>query len=93
MTEIDIVSDQEQAERGGTAATDLQLESETESHADFVRLSKGSGNHQRSLRAKGAAPLNTDLQRPAKRMADGEACCLQQANQPPCPHVPLEESD
>ena len=28
MTEIDIVSDQEQAERGGTAATDLQLESE-----------------------------------------------------------------
>ena len=28
MTEIDIVSDQEQAERGGTAATDLQLEAE-----------------------------------------------------------------
>ena len=25
MTEIDIASDQEQAERGGTAATDLQL--------------------------------------------------------------------
>ena len=28
MTEIDIASDQEHAERGGTAATDLQLESE-----------------------------------------------------------------
>ena len=28
MTEIDLASDQEQAERGGTAATDLQLESE-----------------------------------------------------------------
>ena len=28
MTEIDIASDQEQAERGGTAATDLQLECE-----------------------------------------------------------------
>ena len=27
MTEIDIASDQEHAERGGTAATDLQLES------------------------------------------------------------------
>ena len=26
MTEIDIASDQEHAERGGTAATDLQLE-------------------------------------------------------------------
>ena len=34
----------------------------TESYADTVRLSKGSGNHQRSSRAKGAAPLNTDLQ-------------------------------
>ena len=28
MTEIDIASDQEHAERGGTAATDLQLEFE-----------------------------------------------------------------
>ena len=28
MTEIDIASDQENAERGGTADTDLQLESE-----------------------------------------------------------------
>ena len=28
MTEIDLASDQEQVERGGTAATDLQLESE-----------------------------------------------------------------
>ena len=28
ITEIDLASDQEQAERGGTAATDLQLESE-----------------------------------------------------------------
>ena len=58
MTEIDIASDQEHAERGGTAATDLQLESEQRAMQilyDYIK-------RQRSSRAKGAAPLNTDLQ-------------------------------
>ena len=55
MTEIDIASDQEHAERGGTAATD-------QSHAGLIRLSKCSENDQRSSRAKGAAPFIADLQ-------------------------------
>ena len=37
MTEIDIASDQEHAERGGTAATDLQLESEYQNAARTAR--------------------------------------------------------
>ena len=48
MTEIDIASDQEHAERGGTAATDLQLESEQRSHAGPIRPSKCGSNGQRS---------------------------------------------
>ena len=48
MTEIDIASDQEHAERGGTAATDLQLESEQRAMQALIRLSKCGSNGQRS---------------------------------------------
>ena len=43
MTEIDIVSDQEQAERGGTAATDLQLESEQRAMQILYDYQKAAG--------------------------------------------------
>ena len=43
MTEIDIVSDQEQAERGGTAATDLQLESEQRAMQTLYNYQKAAG--------------------------------------------------
>ena len=43
MTEIDIVSDQEQAERGGTAATDLQLESEQRTMQILYDYQKAAG--------------------------------------------------
>ena len=61
MTEIDIASDQEHAERGGTAATDLQLESEQ-------RAMQALNDYQSAARtareADGqSAPLpSTDLQ-------------------------------
>ena len=48
MTEIDIASDQEHAERGGTADTDLQLESEQRAMQAPIRLSKCGSNGQRS---------------------------------------------
>ena len=44
MTEIDIASDQGHAERGGTAATDLQLESEQ-------RAMQALYDHQTAARA------------------------------------------
>ena len=47
MTEIDIASDQEHAERGGTAATDLQLESEQRAMQALYDYQCGS-NGQRS---------------------------------------------
>ena len=43
MTEIDIASDQEQAERGGTAATDLQLESEQRAMQILYDYQKAAG--------------------------------------------------
>ena len=58
MTEIDIASDQGHAERGGTAATDLQLESEQRAMQALYDYQSAA----RSGRAKFAAPLTTDLQ-------------------------------
>ena len=58
MTEIDIASDQGHAERGGTAATDLQLESEQRA----MQALYGGSSSQRSGRTKCAAPFTTDLQ-------------------------------
>ena len=43
MTEIDIASDHEQAERGGTAATDLQLESEQRAMQILYDYQKAAG--------------------------------------------------
>ena len=43
MTEIDIASDQEHAERGGTAATDLQLESEQRAMQILYDYQKAAG--------------------------------------------------
>ena len=43
MTEIDIASDHEQAERGGTAATDLQLESEQRAMQILYDYKKAAG--------------------------------------------------
>ena len=58
MTEIDIAGDQENTERGGTADTDLQLESEQRA---MQALSICGSNGQRNCEAKGAAPRITDL--------------------------------
>ena len=79
ITEIDLASDQEQAERGGTAATDLQLESEQ-------RAMQALYDYQHAARtareADGQSVPLPSLQTYSDlpRMADGETCNFQQAN-------------
>ena len=79
ITEIDLASDQEQAERGGTAATDLQLESEqraTQALYDYQHAARTA------IEADGQSVPLPSLQTYSDlpRMADGETCNFQQAN-------------
>ena len=83
MTEIDIASDQEHAERGGTAATDLQLESEQRAtQASAARTAREADGQ--SVPLPHCRSIVTCL-----GMADGEACNFQQANEPSRPHISL----
>ena len=74
MTEIDIVSDQEQAERGGTAATDLQLESEQIAMQVLYDYQKAAGTNRETHGQKAPLPsiqIYNDLPRewPMARLA------------------------
>ena len=74
MTEIDIVSDQEQAERGGTAATDLQLESEQRAMQILFDYQKAAGTTREAHGQKVPLPsiqIYSDLPRewPMARLA------------------------
>ena len=74
MTEIDIVSDQEQAERGGTAATDLQLESEQRAMQVLYDYQKAAGTTRETHGQKVPLPsiqIYSDLPRewPMARLA------------------------
>ena len=74
MTEIDIVSDQEQAERGGTAATDLQLESEQIATQVLYDYQKAAGTNRETHGQKVPLPsiqIYSDLPRewPMARLA------------------------
>ena len=74
MTEIDIVSDQEQAERGGTAATDLQLESEQRAMQILYDYQKAAGTTREAHGQKVPLPsiqIYSDLPRewPMARLA------------------------
>ena len=74
MTEIDIVSDQEQAERGGTAATDLQLESEQRAMQILYDYQKAAGATREAHGQKAPLPsmqIYSDLPRewPMARLA------------------------
>ena len=74
MTEIDIVSDQEQAERGGTAATDLQLESEQIAMQVLYDYQKAAGTNRETHGQKVPLPsiqIYSDLPRewPMARLA------------------------
>ena len=74
MTEIDIVSDQEQAERGGTAATDLQLESEQRAMQTLYDYQKAAGTTREAHGQKVPLPsiqIYSDLPRewPMARLA------------------------
>ena len=79
MTEIDIASDQEHAERGGTAATDLQLESEQRAMQALYDYQNAARTARKADGQRVPLPslqIYSDL----PRMADGEACNFQQAN-------------
>ena len=74
MTEIDIASDQEQAERGGTAATDLQLESEQRAMQILYDYQKAAGTAREAHGQKVPLPsiqIYSDLPRewPMARLA------------------------
>ena len=74
MTEIDIVSDTEQAERGGTAATDLQLESEQRAMQILYDHQKAAGTTREAHGQKVPLPsiqIYSDLPRewPMARLA------------------------
>ena len=74
MTEIDIASDQEHAERGGTAATDLQLESEQRAMQILYDYQKAAGTTREAYGQKAPLPsiqIYSDLPRewPMARLA------------------------
>ena len=74
MTEIDIASDQEHAERGGTAATDLQLESEQRAMQILYDYQKAAGTTREAHGQKVPLPsiqIYSDLPRewPMARLA------------------------
>ena len=74
MTEIDIASDQEHAERGGTAATDLQLESEQRATQILYDYQKAAGTTREAHGQKVPLPsiqIYSDLPRewPMARLA------------------------
>ena len=74
MTEIDVASDQEHAERGGTAATDLQLESEQRAMQILYDCQKAAGTTREAPGQKVPLPsiqIYSDLPRewPMARLA------------------------
>ena len=74
MTEIDLASDQEQAERGGTAATDLQLESEQRAMQalyDYQKVARTSRETDRQRVPLPSLQIYSDLPRewPMARLA------------------------
>ena len=74
MTEIDIASDQENAERGGTADTDLQLESEqraTQALYDYQNAARTARETARQRVPLPALQIYSDLPRewPMARLA------------------------
>ena len=91
MTEIDLDNDQRNAERGGTAATDIQLEAEQRAtqalHVHQVAFHAAADADTKGM-ALPSLQLYSDLPRewPMARLH------LQQASQPACPDIPLAES-
>ena len=93
MTEIDIAGDQENTERGGTADTDLQLESEQramQAQNDCQNAARSASETARQRVPLPALQTYSDLPRewPMARLAISS-----KQNQSPRPYVPLEEGD